>query len=327
MRIISVFTILLIALTGLQSQDKPNVLWITLEDTSPHFIGAYGNKQVKTPNIDKLAKEGVVFNNAFSNGTVCSPSRSTIITGCLTMVTGTGNHRSNYTIPKEICGFPKYLKDAGYYTSNNKKTDYNTKNAKYIIKQSWHESSGKAGWWKREEGQPFFSVFNHNDCHQSRTMTNPYAWYEEKILSQLNDQELTASESIEMPPFYRDTPEMRKHFVRVHNSLNVTDKQVGELLKKLEKDGLKENTIIFCYADHGEGIPRGKCNPIGFGYRVPFIVWFPEKYKHLSPWEIGKPTEELVCFEDLAPTMLSLAGVEIPSYMKGRPFLGTKRKS
>lgn len=307
------------------AQEKPNVLWLTFEDTSPQFIGCYGNKDVKTPNIDKLASEGVKFINAFSNGTVCAPSRSTIITGCRTEAIGTGNHRSYYPIPDYIKGFPSYIKEAGYYTSNNSKTDYNTSNARDIINNSWYESSGKAGWWKKEEGQPFFSVFNNNNSHQSRTMTNPYKWYEEKILGRLDSSEITYTIT-EMPAFYHDTPEMRKHFLRVHNSLNLTDKQIGDLIKRLENDGLKDETIIFCYADHGEGIPKGKTNPVGFGYRVPFIIWFPDKYKHLSPWEIGKETDELVCFEDLAPTMLSLLDLEIPDYMKGRPFLGKQRK-
>ncbi|MBR8538411.1 sulfatase-like hydrolase/transferase, partial [Carboxylicivirga sediminis] len=130
----------------------------------------------------------------------------------------------------------------------------------------------------------------------------------------------------DMPPFYNDTPAMRKQFARVYNSLKLTDNKIGALLQRLEADGLKENTIIIFYADHGEGIPRGKTNGINLGYRVPFIIWFPEKYKHLSPWGTnGVVADELVSFEDLAPTVISLAGGEIPEHMTGRIMMGENR--
>ena len=109
------------------SQDRPNILWVTFEDTSPQFIGCYGNKDARTPVMDKLAQTGIRYNNAFSTGTVCSPSRSTLITGVRTFEMGTGNHRSSFPIPDFIHGFPYYLRQAGYYTSNNYKTDYNIK--------------------------------------------------------------------------------------------------------------------------------------------------------------------------------------------------------
>ncbi len=127
------------------AQTKPNILWLVIEDTSPDFIGCYGNNFAKTPVMDKLANEGIRFANAYSTNTVCSPSRSCIITGVRSNQLGTGNHRSNYKIPDSIHGFPSYLHTAGYYTSNNSKTDYNTSAAKRIIKESWDESSAKAG--------------------------------------------------------------------------------------------------------------------------------------------------------------------------------------
>ena len=157
--IVTVCLLTFLFVDTISAQDRPNILWITLEDTSPQFIGCYGNKDAKTPNIDKLASNGVRFTSAFSTGTVCSASRSTIITGVRTEKMGTSHHRSSFPIPEFIKGFPTYLKQAGYYTSNNSKTDYNTSNAKTIIKNSWNESSGKAGWWKRKEGQPFFQCF------------------------------------------------------------------------------------------------------------------------------------------------------------------------
>jgi len=308
------------------AQNQPNVLLITIEDTSPQFIGCYGNDNARTPVIDRLAREGVRFTNAFSTGTVCSPSRSCIITGVKTYKTGTGNHRSNYPIPDEIKGFPYFMQKAGYYTSNNKKTDYNIANADGFTEDAWNECSGKAGWWNRKPGQPFFAVFNFMDSHQSRTMTESYSWYEKNVLEKIKTEERIGENSFEMPPFYRDSPEMRKQLARVYNSLKLTDNEIGDLLDRLEKDHLKDSTIIIFFADHGEGIPRGKTNGINLGYRVPFIIWFPEMYRDLSPWGTdGVVTDQLVSFEDLAPTMIHLAGGSVPSYLTGRNLIGKDR--
>jgi len=304
---------------------KPNILWITIEDTSPQFVGCYGNKAARTPTIDWIANEGIQFVNAFSTGTVCSSSRSAIITGCRTNATGTGNHRSTYPIPEFIRGFPAFLNEAGYYTTNNSKTDYNTSAAERIIEESWDESSPKAGWWNRKPGQPFFAVFNFIDSHQSRVMTNPWDLYRRQVLDHLDQDQIIHPEDISMPPFLKDSPEMRKEHSRIYNGLNLTDKKIDTLLSALRKDGLLDSTIIFFYADHGEAMPRGKTNSIGLGYRVPWAIWFPDIYKHLSPWGTHTVTGEPVSFIDLAPTVLSLAGIEIPGYMSGRAFLGEQR--
>lgn len=311
-----------------RASNRPNILWLTFEDTSPEFIGIYGNLTAKTPTMDQLAREGVRFNYAFSTGSVCSPSRSALITGVKTYELGTGNHRSAYPIPDFIHGFPKYLKDAGYYTTNNSKTDYNTSDAQRIIQESWDESSGKAGWWNRAEGQPFFAVFNNMTSHQSRTMTFPYAQYKEMVLDQLPDSMKHADAEVFMPPYYRESPEMRKQMARVNNSISKTDLEFKELLDRLNKEGLRQNTIIFLFADHGEGMPRSKTNGIGLGHRVPFVIWFPEKYQHLSPWgKAGAVTDEMIDFTDLPPTVLALAGITIPDHMRGRVLVGPERKS
>lgn len=325
---------------------KPNILWITIEDTSPQFIGAYGNADARTPNIDALAKTGIRFTNAFSTGTVCSPSRSCIITGVKTYKLGTGDHRSSVPIPCYIKGFPYYLKQAGYYVTNNLKTDYNIANAKHFINEAWDESYGaggwgtgfnansftyeenekKAGWWHRKPGQPFFAVFNYMDSHQSRSMTWSYEEYKKTILDRLTADQTIGDNDFKMPPIYHDSPEMRKQFARVYNSLKRTDIEIGKLLDHLKQDHLMDSTIIFFYADHGEGMPRGKTNGINYGYRVPFVIWFPPMYSYLSPWgKAGSVTDELIDFEDLAPTIISLAGGNIPDYLKGRILMGNKR--
>lgn len=310
-----------------QQANRPNILWLTFEDTSPQFIGCYGNEMVHTPVMDGLAKEGTRFTNAYSTGTVSSPSRFCLITGCRPGRYGTGNHRSNYEIPEFVHGFPEYLKQAGYYTSNNSKTDYNHKGHKAMTVSSWHESSNTATWHGRKSGQPFFAVFNSNHSHQSRTMTNPWELYEKQVLEKLSpERKLSEDAKFEMPPFFNDTPEMRKQVSRIYNSISLTDQHFGQILNELEKDGLKDSTIIFVFSDHGEGMPRGKGSSLGTGYKVPFILWIPEMYKHLSPWGSGLITDELVSFEDFGATVLSLAGVDIPSYIEGTPFLPNKRK-
>ncbi|CAL1516818.1 sulfatase [Chitinophaga sp. MM2321] len=307
-------------------QTKPNILWITIEDTSPQFIGCYGNKDASTPNIDRLASEGVKFTNAFSTGTVCSPSRSTIITGVRTFKLGTGHHRSNYPKPDYIYGFPYFLKQAGYYTTNNSKGDYNVSNSKEFIADAWHEFSNEAGWWNRKPGQPFFAIFNYMDSHQSRTMTDSYEQYTKDVLDELPVKDRIGEQAFDMPPFYKDSPEMRKQMARVYNAIKLTDNKIGQLLAKLKENHLLDSTIIFFYADHGEGIPRGKTNGIDLGYRVPFIAWFPPMYEHLSPWGVGgKVSDELIDFEDLAPTIINLAGGNIPDYLKGRILTGDNR--
>jgi arylsulfatase A-like enzyme len=309
-----------------KSEEKPNILWITIEDTSPHFIGSYGNTGVRTPNIDLLAREGVRFTNAYSTNTVCAPSRFTILTGVRSSAAGTGNHRTHYHIPSEITGFPFLLKNAGYYTTNNAKTDYNVAIEKQLIAQNWNESSGKASYVNRKSGQPFFSVFNFNESHQSRTMTSPREWYVQNVLDKIPVAERARPEDIVVPPFYRDSPEMREQMVRLYNSLHYMDMKVGSLITKLKADGEWDNTIIFFFGDHGQGMPGFKTHASSLGHKVPFIVRVPAKYQNLLPALAGSTYNGLVHFEDLAPTILSLTGNPVPDYMKGTVFLGTNKK-
>ena len=312
-----------LALTSaLFAQEKPNILWLTYEDTSPQFIGCYGNKQAHTPNIDRMAKEGVRFDAAYSTGAVSSASRFCLITGVRPSGMGTGNHRSGYAIPENIKGFPYYLRQAGYYTANNVKTDYNIFNAKQFTADAWDDCSDKAGWWNRRPGQAFFAVYNSLASHQSRTMTNSWKEYEKKVLAKLDDSEKIKEGSLLMPDFYRNSPEMQHNISRVYNSISLMDKEFGQWLDRLERDGLKDSTIVFCFSDHGEGITRGKGSAVNLGYKVAFIAWFPPMYRHLSPWGAGVGTDELVSFDDMAPTVLKLAGVQLPDYMKGRVFMG-----
>jgi arylsulfatase A-like enzyme len=306
-----------------KSEKQPNIVWIVFEDMSPQFIGAYGNEAARTPVMDSLINEGTRFNAAFSTNAVCSPSRYTLITGTRTNEYGTGHHRSNYPIPETVKPFPLFLKEAGYYTSNNSKKDYNTSARMRITEEAWTESSATAGWWNREGNQPFFSVFNFNNSHQSRTFTNPYNNYKERILDKLSENEIISDEDIILPDYYKDTPDLRKELARTYNALVKTDNEIDTLITRLKKEDLLESTIIFIYSDHGGGALRTKTKGLALGHQVPLAIIVPEAYQHLNPFAQQKSTQQPVTFEDFAPTVLSLAGLTKPTYMTGKPFLGT----
>lgn len=301
---------------------RPNILWITAEDASP-ALGCYGDEYATTPHIDALAKESVRYTHAFATAPVCSPSRSCLITGCYAPSLGTHNMRSAFPLPNFVHGFPKYLRDAGYYTTNNVKTDYNTSSWERLVEESWNESSDKAHWRKREEtGRPFFSIFNLMTSHQSRSMVWPRERFEAEVQSKLDPDEIHDPSMANLPPYYPDTATTRRTWARFYDCMTVMDKEVGTILAQLEEDGLADDTIVFFYSDHGTGLPRHKRCLLDSGMHVPLLVRFPEKYRHLAPAKSGETTDRLVSFVDFAPTVLSIAGVEIPEYVQGTAFLG-----
>jgi len=307
------------------AEEKPNILWITAEDMSP-VLGCYGDEYAVTPNIDALAEESVRYTHAFASAPVCSPARSCLITGCYAPSLGTQQMRSAFPIPDEMTGFPSILrKDHGYYTTNNAKTDYNTSNADQIIEASWDESSPEAHWRKRDDdSNPFFSVFNLMTSHQSRSMVWPYEKFKEEVQSQLDEDEIHDPDKAPLPPYYVDTPIVRREWARFYDCVTAMDKEVGAILDQLEEDGLAENTIVFFYSDHGSGMPRHKRALLDSGMHVPLLIRFPGKWQHLAPAEPGETTDRLVSFVDFGPTVLSLAEAEIPEAMQGVPFLGEK---
>ncbi len=303
------------------ASDTPNILWITAEDMSP-TLGCYGDEYATTPNLDQLAADGVLYSNAFATAPVCSPSRSCIINGLPATSQGTQQMRSSFPIPEYMKGFPSVLREAGHYTSNNVKTDYNSGNWEAIIEASWDESSDTAHWRKKEGDQPFFSVFNLMTSHQSRTMVWPYDQFVSDVQSVLDGDEIHDPAKAPVPPYYPDTPIIRRTVARYYDCVTAMDKEVGAILEELEADGLAEDTIVFFYSDHGSGMPRHKRALLDSGTKVSLIIRFPEKYQHLAPSGPGTRTDRLVSFDDFGPTVLNLAGQEIPDYMEGKPFLG-----
>jgi N-sulfoglucosamine sulfohydrolase len=284
--------------------DRPNILWIVSEDNGP-YLGCYGYAN-ETPHIDGLAKQGILYERAYANAPVCAPARSTIITGCYASSLGTHNMRSNNAIPETIRLFPEYLRKAGYYTCNNSKTDYNLTSPS--VKTAWDAIKG--GHYKnRAEGQPFFAVFNLGTSHESS-------------LHGSSVQQKYLDADFELPGYHPDTPEIRSNWVQYYEIIRKMDGQVGRILAELEDRGLADDTIVFYYADHGGILPRSKRFLYDTGTHVPLVVRFPQKYQHLAPAAPGSRSDRAVSFVDLAPTILSLTGVDVPETMQGHAFLG-----
>ncbi len=285
----------------------PNILWITCEDISPN-LGCYGDKFAASPNLDRFASEGVRFTNAYGITGVCAPNRSCLITGVLPSTLGSHDMRSRTRLPSNIKCFSEYLRNSGYYCTNNSKTDYNFP----VPKRAWDESSGKAHWRKRKDGQPFFAVFNFTITHESRCRGKP------------KDTARFDPAKVPIPPFHPDTLEVRQNWANYYENILTMDRQAERILKQLKEDGLADDTIVFFFSDHGAGMPGVKKWVWEGGLHVPLMVRFPAKYAGWSPGKAGGVSDRLVSFVDFAPTVLSLAGVKIPPHMQGRAFLGAK---
>ena len=284
----------------------PNILWLTCEDTGPH-LGAYGDNYADTPNLDRLAARGLRYRNAWSNAPVCAPARTTIISGLYPPSTGSEHMRSMTSLPPGFKMYPAFLREAGYYASNNSKEDYNLEHTGKV----WDDSSARAHWRKRAPGQPFMSIFNFTITHESQVRARPHAAVHDPA-------------RVRIPAYHPDTPEVRQDWAQYYDNITTMDKQAGAVLEELERDGLAEDTIVFFYGDHGSGMPRSKRWPYDSGLRVPLLVRVPGKFRHLAPGDYrpGAATDRMVGFIDLAPTVLSLAGIRPPAWMQGSAFLG-----
>ena len=318
--LILLITVVLISCDNRTANLQPNILWITCEDLSP-ILGCYGDRVANTPNIDLFAQNAVRFTNAYASAPICTPARSSLITGVYASSMGT--HHLRGVVPKsdKIKCFTEFLRKQGYYCTNNVKEDYN-----FITpEEAWDESSDSAHWRNRKPGQPFFSVFNFMVTHQSQTRYGIEKLNE--INSTLDEKDRINPDDVEIPPYYPDTPIVRNNIASLYTQVHIMDKKFQEIINQLEEDGLRENTIIFFYSDHGTGLPRGKGYLHDTGIKVPLIIEFPEKYKHYSPAKAGAFSDELVNFIDFPPTVLSLTGIDPPKYMQGNPFLGQYRKN
>ncbi|WP_233231560.1 sulfatase-like hydrolase/transferase [Tichowtungia aerotolerans] len=303
----------LIVCAAFAVQDRPNIVWLTTEDNSACWYRLYNPEHgAPMPNVERLAKDGLVFNNAYSCGPVCSVARSTIISGCYSPRTGAQYHRNQVPVamPSGLRMFPYYLRQAGYYTTNNKKEDYNyrTEDKEGV----WDESSGKATYRNRQSNQPFFHVQNYMRTHESRLFGN----------LPKETEYVTDPAGVKLFPYHPDTLLFRKKYAQYLTLNAVVDAEMGTLIRQLEEDGLLDDTFIFHYGDHGGVLPGGKAYAHNDGLQVAMVVYVPKNWQHLVPAERGSRIDGFVEFVDLSATVLNLAGVDIPEGIDGKPFLG-----
>ncbi len=305
------------SLLGAATPQRPNILWLSCEDMSPD-LGCYGDRWAHTPHIDRLAGQGRRFTNAFSVAGVCAPSRSGIITCMYPSSIGTHHMRSQGVPPAYVKCFPEYLRRAGYYCTNNAKTDYNLGQPgqqQSVPLTAWDESGPRAHYRNRPPGASFFAVFNHERSHEGRIRGQADS---KEALASVPRQHRHDPARASLPPYYADTPVIRQDWATYYDLVSAVDLQIGEKLRQLDQEGLAENTVVFFWGDHGRGLPRAKRWIYDSGVRVPLIVRWPGRLN-------ASASDELVSLIDLGPTVLSVAGLPVPSYMQGRPFLGERK--
>lgn len=299
---------------------QPNILWLTWEDIGPH-LHCFGDDYSSTPNFDRLAKRGCVYHNTWASAPVCAPARTAIITGVCPTSTGAEHMRSMTRMPAGWKMFPGYLRDAGYYCTNNGKEDYNLEKPEGTWDASLGGNGGPPGgyspahghWRNRKSNQPFFAVFNNMTTHESQIF---------RSASNKNISHDPAKARV--PAFQPDIPEIRRDWAQYHDLLTAEDAQHETRIDELTADGLLEDTIIIVTSDHGCGMPRYKRFPYDSGLHVPMILVFPDKHRHLAPRDYvpGGRSDRLLNTMDLAPTMLSLAGIKPPEFYHGQAFAG-----
>jgi N-sulfoglucosamine sulfohydrolase len=307
---------------GVEKQ-RPNILWISTEDISPH-LGCWGEKFAITPNMDKFAAEGIRYSRAFTVHGVCAPSRSGIITGMYPSSLGSCNMRCEASKPDSIKCFTEYLREEGYYCTNRSKEDYNFQTPEDAWDVSSDNDHGKPGtishWRDRPQGKPFFAVFNFLETHESRLWNS--ADFENTHPEILKKSQRQDPANMKVPPIYPDTEAVRKDFARLFERITEFDYFVKERLDELKQAGLYEDTIVFIWSDHGNGLPRAKRWLYDSGTLAHIIVRVPEKFRADKCPPPGSVDQRLVNFIDLGPTVLNLAGIKVPKHMQGRPFLG-----
>ncbi len=299
---------------------QPNILWISCEDISPH-LGSYDDPHAITPNLDRLADEGTRYINAFTTAGVCAPCRSAIITGMYQNSIGTHHMRCNATLPTWLKPFPMYLREAGYYCTNNSKTDYQF--SKPEKKEIWDVSGAKGHWKNRpQKSQPFFAVFNFTGCHESGIASGEKYETVTKILAPAQRQDPNALTTL--PPYYPDTAISREDWKRNYELITAMDAWAGDLIQQLKDAGEYDNTIIIFWSDHGVGLPRAKRWLYDSGTHIPLIIRVPEKFQKSLDTPSLATDKQLISAVDFAPTVLNIAGIDPPAYLQGRAFLGLR---
>lgn len=299
--------------------EKPNIVWFLTEDLSTHYLALYNNGNgAETPNVLWMAQNGVTYTNAYSNAPVSSAARTTLITGCYAPRFAGSFHRrlQNMTMPEGLRMFPSYLKEAGYYTCNAQKTDYNVK----LDKTAWDNIKGELDSWKdrADKSQPFFFQRSNMLTHESKLQ------FDEETYSSVKT--VHDPSKVYLHPSLPDTELIRYTYATFYDRIHDSDEELGKLISMLKEEGVLDNTIIFYFGDNGGSLPGTKGYTDDIGIHVPLVVYVPEKWREKLGIEKGCIADEPVSFMDFAPTVLKLVGVEVPEQMDGQPFLGEEKK-
>ncbi|WP_166822245.1 sulfatase-like hydrolase/transferase [Thalassoroseus pseudoceratinae] len=313
MRIASLLLAFLVTTQVVSAADRPNIVWILSEDNSKHYLKLFDENGAETPRIAELAKNGLVFDHAFSCSPVCSVARTTLMTSIYAPRLGTQYHRKIRPVrmPDDWQMFPALLRSAGYYTSNNSKTDYNTASSQGV----WDESSKKASWKKRPSTDtPFFHMQSHGQSHESSLHFTK---------KQIAPKKLTHDPAtVSVEPRHPDTKLFRYTNAYYRDRMQVIDGIVGGVVDDLRKAGVLEDTFIFYFGDHGGVLPGSKGYLREVGLHVPLVVRIPENWRKRVAAPVGSRVDGFVSFVDFGPTVLNLASVDVPNYVDGKPFLG-----
>jgi arylsulfatase A-like enzyme len=302
----------LVSCTRESGTDLPNFVWIVSEDNSTHYMELFDPHGIATPNLEKMADEGILFTRAFCNAPVCSVARSALISSCYGPRTGSQFHRRSKLVPLPdgVEMFPAYLKQAGYYTTNKQKEDYNFIKGEGV----WDESSGKAHWSHRKPGQPFFHMESYPESHESSLHFDPALM---KTYRPACDPD-----SVFLFPNHPDTELFRFTAAYYMDRILAVDSIVGQVIRELEESGELERTFVFYFGDNGGVLPGSKGYLYETGLHIPLVVRIPEHFRHLVDLKRGEGTDGFVSFVDFGPTLLNLAGIELPGGIDGTPFLG-----
>lgn len=293
---------------------RPNIVWLVLDDASP-ALGAYGDPQAITPNMDRLARDGARFTRAFTHTPVCAPSRFGLVTGIYPTTAGAHHMRSLLINPPAT--FMHLLRDSGYFVAWPGKVDFNfDPGAISTLPEGAADSTAQ---WRNAPPpkQPFFAYWNLGVTHEAQVRGD--AALHARNTARLKPSEFHDPAKMKVPSFLPDAPEVRKDLAQFYDLMTAADYQIGDVLQWLEKNGIADNTIVFVFGDHGTGMPRSKRWVYDSGIRVPLVIRWPG---HIAP---GSVRDDLVSFIDFAPTVLSIAGVAVPPRMQGQVFLGDKR--
>jgi arylsulfatase A-like enzyme len=326
------------------AQDRPNIVMIVTEGFSMPRLHSFGDPVAITPTFDALAAHGVRYRNSYTTSPVCSPSRATLLTGVYPISIGTQHMRSYIggyapVPPPDVKGFPEILRAHGYFTFITQGEDYQFGGSSVLSGgpfSIWDHEGGddRTGWRKRSPGQPFFGWINLGCTHESGTFTPLGHWPHSRmhLLMQvahaiqgcIGEGPIKPAD-VTVPPYYPDTPAVRSDIAKHYNNIHTVDGQIAEIIQALKDDGLLDKTIVLVLPDHGDGLPRAKRDLYDAGIHLPLIVRWPEKYRPAGVTP-GSVDDRMVSYVDIAPTLLSMAGIAVPSFVQGQDFRTSNRQ-